>query len=278
MAEQHYRYRPFLFFALAYAATWVPWLVGAYLARPQGGEGYGFIFNLVGLLLGPTGMALILVFTSKNRALKEDFIQRFFDLRLIRPLYALIAIVLPFILILLAIWISTWFGESPAQFTLATGPGSLPLIAIAMVLAPILEETGWHGYGVDSLRAHAGMLRATLIFALLWCLWHVPLVLVPGTYQNYVATLPNPIFAVNFFASIIPAAFIANWLYYRNRRSIAGAILVHAMLNGAAVLINAGQVAKCIATLLYVAVALAIIVFDREFRKVARYFLGAPMR
>ena len=33
------------------------------------------------------------------------------------------------------------------------------------MLAPICEETGWHGYGVDSLRAQAGMIKATLLFA-----------------------------------------------------------------------------------------------------------------
>ena len=29
-----------------------------------------------------------------------------------------------------------------------------------VIIAPILEEAGWHGYGVDSLRARAGMLKA----------------------------------------------------------------------------------------------------------------------
>jgi hypothetical protein len=62
-------------------------------------------------------------------------------------------------------------------------------------------------------------------------------VLVPGTYQHYVATLTNPLFVVNFFLSILAAAFVANWLYYKNWRSITGAVLAHSMLNGAAVLI-----------------------------------------
>ncbi len=271
--EGSYRYRPAAYFALAYVATWIPWLIGAYLARQEGGEAYGFLFNLIGLLLGPTGVALFFVFSSGSSALRRDFLDRLVNLRRIRPLYALVAILLPFVLILLAIWISTWFGETPDQFAVAGGSGLVAMIAIAMVLAPLLEETGWHGYGVDSLRAHAGMLKATALFAVLWCLWHLPLVLVPGTYQHYVATLDNPIFVINFFVSILPAAFVANWLYYRNRRSILGAILVHSMLNGAAVLLNTGQVAKCIATVLYVIVAIAIVAFDREFRKGPRNFL-----
>ena len=139
----------------------------------------------------------------------------------------------------------------------------MPMIILTMVLAPIMEEIGWHGYGVDSLRAYARMLKATLVFGILWSIWHAPLVLVPGSYQHQLAGMANPLYLINFFVSVIPAAIIANWLYYKNRRSVAGAVLVHSMLNAAAVLLNAGQVAKCIATLLYAIVAAAIIVGDR---------------
>src|SRR5262245_43980113 len=114
-----YRYRPAAYFAIAYVATWVPWLVGAYLAREPGGEFYGFIFDLIGLLLGPPGVALWFVFTSGNAALKRDFLDRIVNLRRIRPLFALVAVVLPFALILFAVWISTLFGESTDQFALA---------------------------------------------------------------------------------------------------------------------------------------------------------------
>jgi hypothetical protein len=44
--------------------------------------------------------------------------------------------------------------------------------------------------------------------------------------------LDNKIFVVNFFVSIIPAAIIANWFYYKNDRSVAASILLHSMLNG----------------------------------------------
>jgi hypothetical protein len=66
---------------------------------------------------------------------------------------------------------------------------------------------------------------------------------------------------------------VANWLYYKNRRSIVGAVLCHTMFNGSAVLLNAGQVAKCIATVLYFLVAAGIAVSDREFRERPRDFV-----
>ena len=271
--QRYDRYRPVLFFAMAYGITWVPWAIGAYLGSQPGGEAYAFLFNLVGLL-GPVAATLFLVMTSRSSALKTDFQDRLFNPRRIRLVYAIVAIALPFILIWLSIWLSVWFGQPADQFRLAGGASVLALIVLAMVLAPIMEEIGWHGYGVDSLRAGAGMLEATLLFGVLWSAWHAPLILLGGTYQNQLARMDNPVFLINFFVSVIPAAIIANWLYYKNDRSIAAAILLHSMLNAAAVLFNTGQVAKCIATLLYAVVAAAIVVIDRAaFREGPRDFV-----
>jgi len=217
-----------------------------------------------------------MILTSGSTALKSDFKDRFFNLRRIRPVYAVIAIVMPFTVIGLSIWLSVWFGQLSDQFRLSGGANLLPMIVLALVLAPTCEEMGWHGYGVDALRARFGMTQATLLFAALWCAWHAPLVLISGTYQNLVAQMPNKIFVANFFVSIIPAAIIANWFYYKNDRSIGAAILLHAMLNAASVLLNAGQVAKCIATLLYAAIAAALIVYDRAvFGAGPRNFLSS---
>lgn len=257
-----YEYRPARFFLIAYVATWIPWLVGIYLGTQPGLEAYAPLLSLVGLL-GPIGATLFMVFSSGSAPLKCDFKDRLLNLRRIRPLYAVFAVVMPFAVILIAIVLSIPLGESSDQFQLAGGTQLLPMILLAMILAPIMEETGWHGYGVDSLRADNGIMRTTLFFAVLWCAWHAPLALIPGTYQNAVFEMPNKIFIANFFVSIIPAAIVANWFYYKNDRSIPAAILLHSMLNAAAVLINAGQVAKCIATLLYAGVAATVMVLDR---------------
>jgi membrane protease YdiL (CAAX protease family) len=89
--------------------------------------------------------------------------------------------------------------------------------------------------------------------------------------------MDNKIFVANFFISVIPAAIIANWFYYRNDRSIVASILLHSMLNAASVLLNAGQVAKCIATLLYSGIAAGLIVGDRRlFAEGPRNFLKPP--
>jgi membrane protease YdiL (CAAX protease family) len=276
--EKSYQYRPALFFLMAYVVTWIPWFVGVYAGSKAGLKPYAFLFSVIGLL-GPLAAALFLVLTSGSKTLKSDFKDRLLNLRRIRPIYAIVAVLMPAIVISLSIFMSLWIGQSADQFRLSGGANLPVMIVLALALAPFCEEMGWHGYGVDALRARFGMMKATLLFAVLWCAWHAPLVFISGTYQNQVAQMDNKIFVANFFVSIIPAAIIANWFYYKNNRSIAAAILLHSMLNAPAVLLNAGQVAKCIATLLYAGIAAGLIVGDRAaFAEGPRNFLSKAPR
>ena len=116
--ERRYQYRPWGFFLIAYVATWIPWLVGAYLVRQPGLEAYAPLLSLVGLL-GPIGATLFMVLTSGSCALKCDFKDRLLNLRKIRPILAILAVVAPFAVICLSILLSLWLGESIDQFQLA---------------------------------------------------------------------------------------------------------------------------------------------------------------
>jgi hypothetical protein len=266
--ERRHEYRPVLFFLATYVVTWIPWFAGIYLATRPGGQRYASLFGYIGLL-GPLAVTIVLILTSGSRALKADFRSRFSPRRL-RPPYVILAITMPAVLMYLSIWLSLAFRQSADQFRFSRDGNMLGMIILAMIVAPIVEEISWRGYGVDSLRAKRGTLASTLLFGGLWSLWHAPLVLLPGTYQHEVAGMDNSLFLVNFFLSAIPAAIIANWLYYSNHRSILVGILFHSMANAAAEVPSAGQVTKSIATVLWGVVALAIIAFDRTT------FAGGP--
>jgi membrane protease YdiL (CAAX protease family) len=272
-----YEYRPAWFFGLAFLGSWLPWLLGLYLASEPAFARYAALVNFMGLL-GPLGATSVLVLTSGNTALQSDLLDRLLQLGRIRPRLALFALAMPVAVISVSIAISLWFGESSEQFGLAGGRDLPSLVILALILAPIYEEAGWHGYGVDSLRARNGMMEASVQFAILWCAWHAPLVLVPGTYQYGLARMDNKIYIANFFFSIIPVAIIANWFYYRNDRSVLASMLLHAMFNAASVLINAGQIAKCIATLVYSAIAIALVLGDQHlFAQGPRNFLKSRL-
>lgn len=255
-------YRPLNFFVVAFLVSWAPWAVAAAIAKTPGAATLAPLLNLAGLI-GPPAATVLMIAGPGGRALRADFLDRLVNLRRIQPTTLPVAVALPFAITGLAIVLSLWFGQPADQFRAAAGSGALAVILLTMLLAPVMEETGWHGYGVDSLRAYSGVLRSTLVFGVLWSVWHAPLVFIEGTYQHQLAAMPNPVFLLNFFVSVIPAAVIANWFYYKNDRSVAAAIFLHAMLNASAVLLSTGQVAKCIATLLYIAVAAAIVLIDR---------------
>ena len=107
--EEPYQYRAALFFLLAYAGAWIPWFFGVYLGSVPELKAYASLLS-VGLL-GPIGAALALVFASGSEALKSDFKDRLFDLRRIRPIFAVAATVMPFAVICLSVVLSLAFGQ-----------------------------------------------------------------------------------------------------------------------------------------------------------------------
>jgi len=268
---QPYRYRPALFFLLTYALSWIPWAAAAWFSHRSGMTPYNYLFSFLGLL-GPFASALILIYGSGNSALKQDFRARLLELRRVNLFYLPITILLMPIATWLAIWLSVRLGRPASQLSIV--PNLISMLPI-MFLAPSFEELGWRGYGVDALRARLGMGSATLLFGLLWAIWHAPLFLIHRSYQNDLLS-GSPLYVVNFFISVMPAAIIGNWLYYKHRRFIPAAILFHFMLDAVAESFAAEQFAKCIVTAVFVVVAAAIALADRKaFRESARNFLDS---
>jgi membrane protease YdiL (CAAX protease family) len=172
-----------------------------------------------------------------------------------------------------AIWLAVKLGRPASQLSLI--PNLIGMIPI-MFLAPLFEELGWRGYGVDALRARLGMGATTAVFAILWALWHLPLFLINHTYQHDL-WLGSPVYVANFFVSVLPAAVIANWLYYKHRRFIPAAILFHFMLDAVAESFALEQFTKCIITAVFIAVAVAVVLLDRKaFAEGPRSFATDP--
>lgn len=171
--------------------------------------------------------------------------------------------------ILLATVASLTLGYSTDQFSVAKEfrvmeGWSFLGIFISLFLAPLLEELGWRGYGVDSLRAYSNLFTTSLIFGVLWALWHLPLFFVKGYYQNQLWDL-GILHVLNFFGSVIIVAFFMNWVYYHTGRSIPAIILFHSMLNLSSILSQTAPMTKCIATVLLLGVLIVILVQDKDF-------------
>ncbi len=250
-------YRPATFFLLTFLLTWLPWFGAAWFSRRPGGEAADAALQLLGLL-GPFASALILL--RPDAALWADFKDRLTNVRRLSWLYLPVTVLLMPAATYAAIWLSVRLGRPASQLALI--PNLIAMVPI-MFLAPLLEELGWRGYGVDALRARLGMRSATLLFALLWAIWHVPLFFIAGSYQQGLVLL-GPLYVANFFVSVVPAAIIANWLYEMHRRWIPVAILFHFMLDAVAESFAAEPFTKCIVTAVFVAVAGLILVLDAK--------------
>ncbi len=251
-------YRPAAYFMLTYALTWLPWIVAALLSRDAANRPLALACAFLGLL-GPAVAAVSLV--RGKPQLVADCRTRLLALS---GKAAFLALSIPLLLVavlLLATLFSVWLGYSPTQFHVSANfVGMLPLA----VLAPACEELGWRCYGVDSLKSRYPLLTTSLLFSLLWGVWHIPLFFMHGTYQHGLVALGS-LYVVNFFVSVIPAAVLSNWFYYQSGRSIPVAIWFHTVLVATAELLQTQPLTKCFVTLVLLLVCCALVMRDSGF-------------
>jgi len=257
---KRYTYRPVRYFCTVFAFTWVFWIVAAIVSRSNTDNGTSAILMILGLFV-PTVTTIITVLTSKSIELKRDFKKKITGFYRIRPWSVLVAIAVMGIIIGMSILLSLIFGESTEQFSFVEGfsfsIGGIPTL-LTLVLTASLEEFGWRGYAQDSLANQFCWLKASVIFGLIWAIWHLPLFFILDTYQNGLVQM-NPWFAVNFFVGIPPMAILFTWVYVKNNRSIFACILFHFFVNLLQEQIAMTQITKCVETfVVYIVVAIIV--------------------
>lgn len=251
-----YTYKPWKFFALTILITWAAWFLAAYFSYQTGKEPLMLMATIAGSNV-PFVVGLFMIYGSGSKALKRDYLSRLVRVGDLRYLPT-VPLLLPASL-LVAVAISVLFGQSTTQFALVN-----ELSLLIPILAPTFEELAWRGYGVDSLRSKYNLLTTSLLFALLWALWHVPMFFINTTYQNELWKMGIP-YVLNFFVSLLPFSIIVNWLYYKTNRSILAGILFHVV---AVICPEAFQVAestKFIQTAVLLVIAVVIVAKDRAF-------------
>jgi membrane protease YdiL (CAAX protease family) len=199
--------------------------------------------------------------------LRADLLQRLFNFKAIKKIYLFFACFLMLGSILLAQAISLLFGYSPSQFVI-TGhftftSGVFP-VWFMLIMAPILEELGWHSYGTDCLRRRMNLFKTSLLFGVFWGMWHVPLSTIRGYYQsNLIET--GWIYGVNFLVSIVPYVLLMNWLYYKTRWNVLVAIVFHITAGYFNEIFATHPDSKIIQTVLLLALAAVIVTKEKKF-------------
>jgi uncharacterized protein len=257
-------YKPVRFFLITFLLTWIPWFIAAYFSYQKGGAEYQLFFMLSGLA-APTVSALIMLSGLKNKELRKDFWDRLRLNKIKTTFYPALFLLVP-LTVFLATGISLLLGQSVDQFAFSSQfrvmQGHALLSLLLLSLAPIFEELGWRGYGVDSLRYNFNLFTTSLLFAFLWALWHLPLFFMKGYYHHGLFDT-NIVYVINFFVSILPVTIVMNWIYYKNGRSIIAAIVFHFMLNIFSELFQTAEFTKCITTVLLLAFSVMLLVKDK---------------
>ena len=254
-----YRYRPVLFFALAYLFTWIFWIPAAFVP-----ENIGAGLMVIGLLAPAVVSTLFVVFSGSD-ALKKDLRNKIIGFYKVRWRNVILAVALFAGMIATTIFLSLAFGQSLDQFSFTedfsfTGVG-IGSALFTIIVASIIEEVGWKGYCEDSIGNYMNWFWESMIFGVLWSLWHLPLIFIKGTYQAGLTV--NPLYVINFFVSGIPMGFIITWVYLASDRSILACMIFHLFVNFMQEKIAMTPETKCVETIV-VTIAAAVIVLKEK--------------
>ncbi|MES9991246.1 MAG: CPBP family intramembrane glutamic endopeptidase [Candidatus Thiodiazotropha sp.] len=222
---------------------------------------YYMLPMLLGLMV-PAMVAVVLIGRQPASAMKQDFIRRLISLRLIRPGVFILSLTLMPLSVVLSVLISLGFGGTIEQFQVSEAfsfdTGFVPVLLL-LFLAALFEELGWRGYGFESLEKGRSFLAASVIFGVIWSLWHLPLLWVNHSYQ-YEIYQQSLWYALNFYLGTAVLGVIVSWVCHINQRSILVAILFHFVVNLSQEMLSMTQQTKSIQTLVLLGFALGIVI------------------
>jgi len=217
------------FLVLAYALSWAQWLPLAATGRvvDAGPDPTHFPG-----LFGPCVAAFAVTLATRGTAGARDLVRSLFRWRASPAWYAVA-------LSPLAFGAVAWLflaagGRAPAVADLGRmgGIADLPPPLLFLALIPLngyAEEVGWRGFVLPRLQARRSALAASLLLALPWALWHVPMFGVLASYRGMSAgTFPG------FLLGLAGGSIVLAWLYNRSGGSVWLLALYHAALNLAA--------------------------------------------
>ena len=210
--------------ATVFLISWIgviPSLLEAY------GIEIGTFFKLLDVLmiLGPLLGVCIVVYLFQGKIGLRLIFRRLLIFKA-APLPILIALLAPILFAGLAAYLGNLFSN--ANWPQAYDISSILLNGFIIMLSYLIlntEEIAWRGVVFDRLLDKYGFLKACLILAPIWGIFHLPLFFFPGGHPagNGLGV---------FSLIVIGQTFILGWLYVRTKRSLVYVHLHHQLNNG----------------------------------------------
>jgi uncharacterized protein len=209
------------FFLLAFLISWSIWGADRVLL-PGASRELRVAVHTVGLC-GPTLAALVLTGLLYGRRGVFDLLKRIARWRVGIGWY-LFALLSTLIIGLTAIGMHTLAGGMT--------PPMNQLVFAAQALLPLPaglpEEYGWRGFALPHLLKKRSALTSSLIIALFWVVWHIPIS----------PALKSVSFFGLFLLEVVPLSVLFSWLYINSRGSILVVVLYHLVANAVVEVLN----------------------------------------
>jgi membrane protease YdiL (CAAX protease family) len=202
-----------VFFAAAFALTWVCQSPGVLALRHGVQPGSGVMLLMAIGSAGPSLVAIALSALRGGRAGVRALLRSPAS-----PPLGLLAVALLFPIATHLIGSAALMLAGQYSATHLLYPPLRPeQIAIAVV-APLGEEYGWRGYALPRLQASLTPVSASLLLGVVWALWHVPTLFMPGA-------TPSDLWM--YLPAYLASSIIYTWLYNAGGGSVLGPLLAH---------------------------------------------------
>jgi membrane protease YdiL (CAAX protease family) len=243
------------FYLIAFGYSWGLWLVGILL--PDGVVDASLLVSIGGF--GAVVAALAHFIWAYDKGQRREYIARLVAVRRAPAAIWLAALLAPLAAAFLAITAYSLLSAQPLRLSFdpefVRAGWTYPIFLL--FFGPLPEEMAWRGIALDTLLLK-GRFRAQVIVAALWALWHVPLFLIRGSYQNSLGLFTQEFFL--FFIDVLLISVITGWIYIRSRRSILPAVLLHYAVNLTGEMFTWSLSARIVKTALYGAFVLALVI------------------
>ena len=186
------------FFVLAYALSW--WFV---LIDPES------LFPW-----GPS-LAAIIVVTLTGGATRLKALLRRLILWRVGWIWYVAALGIPIVVTFTSVYLDVLLGApAPSGADLGRFYNFFVVFPVIFLLGPLGEELGWRGFALPRLQAGHSAFSATLILAVFYAGWHLPLFVTDLGQYAYVPL-------------VMAASFVYTWIFNNTAGSVLLAMLLH---------------------------------------------------
>src|SRR5215472_14530781 len=245
------------YFALVYALSWACWIPLA-IAKPSASSVPFLLVATVGISMpGLLGIALTALVSGKT-GLAELF-SRLGRVRQPLTWYAAALLLVP-ALLLAAAGIPALLGVATITFAFSS------FTVLESAASGLDEELGWRGFALPRMQARRPAFTASLLLGFLWGLWHLPLMIARGLPL----TTAGLIQLVFFILLVTAWAVLFTWVYNNTNGSLFLMILMHTVLDIAALTIQASNWIGGALLLIFIWATVALVVTREGTARLSR--------